>query len=173
MTITCAYWRPGEPSSPCPYPSLGSLPVNLQQLIESRRGAEPLRLSLQDLSNKSGMSKATWQTYAVQRPTGGRRVPERRTIHALARGLGVDTDVVWRAIGESMRVLDPDPERPALLDALPPRDVLARLDGAQVQTVVQLILLLADTPSPARTRSRRRVQAQRAVAAPQSSMATA
>lgn len=89
------------------------------------------------------MSKQTWATHANPKAGTGRRLPDAETMHGIAEGLGVDVGVVGMAALETMGILAPDRDRPALLDLLPPWDVLARLTPAQITTVVQLIYLLA------------------------------
>lgn len=120
--------------------------MDLQTLIATRRGDR----SYQDLADISGMPKATWGSHASPREDIGRRLPDTDTIRGIARGLDVDVEVVYRAMGVTMGILKDDPDRPPLLDLLPPRDVLARLTPEDVDTVVRLVRLLADrSPVPA------------------------
>lgn len=112
--------------------------MDLQELIDSRRGAR----SLQGLADDSGMTKQTWQTHVNPPPGSGRRIPEAATILAMAHALHVDPETVLLAIGETLGVLPRDRRRPALLDALPPHALLELLTADDVQTVVQLVNLL-------------------------------
>lgn len=131
--------RPGAGPSVDHLTGLGSA-VDLQTLIASRRAGR----SLKQLAADSGMGKPTWGTHTNPTAIAGGRLPTKRTMLAIAKGLDVDPEAVGLAVLETMGMLKPGRPRPALLAALPPRETLERLTPEDVDTVVRLVRLLAD-----------------------------
>jgi hypothetical protein len=114
--------------------------VDLSTLIALRRG----RRSLLELAADSGMPKPTWGTHTNPQAIAGGRLPTKKTMLAIAKGLDVEPEAVGLAVLETMGIIKPAHRQPALLAALPPRDVLERLTPEDVQTVVRLVRLLAE-----------------------------
>lgn len=124
--------------------------MDLTELIERRRAGR----SYAKLAEASGMTKQAWQPYVkTEGRYGSRRVPEPSTILGMARALDVDVETIMLAIGETIGVIPPGRSRPALLDALPPHDVLEQLEEEDVATIVRFVHLLAGLRADAAARA--------------------